>query len=67
MWLFLTRRLRTWLLLSVLVPLAGGLLRRLAAALERRNGPSSVSRALLRAAAVSDRTRPGARRGRHGR
>jgi hypothetical protein len=65
MWLFLTRRLRTWLILTVLIPLAGGLLRRAGQALERRRGPSGVSAALLKGADLSD----GARRrlGRGGR
>ncbi|MEU2347779.1 hypothetical protein [Modestobacter sp. NPDC049651] len=57
MWLFLTRRLRTWLLLTVLVPLAGGLLRRIGQALQRRNGPGAVSNALIRAGGLGDRAR----------
>ena len=61
MWLFLTRRLRMWLILTVLVPLGSGILRRLGVALERRNGPSGVSRALFRAGELGDRAR---RRGR---
>ena len=61
MWLFFTRRLRMWLILTVLVPLGSGLLRRLGVALERRNGPSGVSRALLKAGELGDRAR---RRGR---
>ena len=64
MWLFFTRRLRMWLILTVLVPLAGGLLRRIGTALERRNGPTKVSRALLKAGELGDRAR---RRGRGGR
>lgn len=57
MWLFLTRRFRTWLLLTLVVPLATGLLRRLGETLERRNGPSSVSNGLLRAGQLGDRAR----------
>jgi hypothetical protein len=57
MWLFLSSRLRTWLVLTVVVPLATGLLRRLGQGLERRRGPSSVSRALLRAGDLGDRAR----------
>jgi hypothetical protein len=57
MWLFLSRRLRTWLILTVLVPLTTGLLRRAGRSLERRNGPSRVSRALLRAGDLGDRAR----------
>ena len=57
MWLFFTRRLRMWLILTVVVPLATGVLRRLGRRLEQRNGPSSVSRALLRAGDLGDRAR----------
>jgi hypothetical protein len=64
MWLFLTRRLRMWLILTVLVPLGTSLLRRVGRGLERRNGPSRVSRALLRAGDVGDRARATLRGGR---
>jgi hypothetical protein len=64
MWLFLTRRLRMWLILTVLVPLASGVLRRLGVTLERRNGPSGISRALLKAGELGDRARARTRRGR---
>jgi hypothetical protein len=57
MWLFLTRRLRMWLILSVVVPLTSGVLRKLGRRLERRNGPSAVSRTLLRAGELGDRAR----------
>ena len=61
MWLFFTRRLRMWLILTVLVPLGSRVLRRLGLALERRSGPSGVSRALFKAGELGDRAR---RRGR---
>jgi hypothetical protein len=64
MWLFLTRRFRTWILITVLVPLASGLLRRLGQTLERRNGPSSVSNGLLKAGDLGDRARGKLRGGR---
>jgi hypothetical protein len=57
MWLFFSRRLRMWLILTVLVPLTSGLLRRVGRALERRNGPNRVSRALLGAGDLGDRLR----------
>lgn len=57
MWLFFTRRLRMWLILTVVVPLTTGVLRRAGRALERRRGPSGVSRALLKAGDVGDRAR----------
>lgn len=64
MWLFFTRRLRMWLILTVVVPLATGLLRRIGRALERRTGPSGVSRALLKAGDLGDRARTTLRGGR---
>jgi hypothetical protein len=64
MWLFFSRRLRMWLILTVVVPLATGLLRRVGRALERRNGSTGVSRALLKAGDVGDRARAGLRGGR---
>ena len=64
MWLFLTRRFRTWLLVTFLVPLASGMLRRVGQTLERRNGPSGVSNALLRAGELGDRARSRMRGGR---
>jgi hypothetical protein len=66
MWLFFTRRLRMWLILSVVVPLTSGVLRKVGRRLERRNGPSKVSRALLQAGELGDRARSalgGRRRG----
>ncbi len=64
MWLFLTRRLRVWLIVTVVVPLATGLLRRVGLALERRSGPTRVSRALLQAGDLGDRARERLRVGR---
>ncbi len=64
MWLFLTRRLRMWLILTVVVPLTTGLLRRVGRGLERRRGPAAVSNALLKAGDLGDRARAGLRGGR---
>jgi hypothetical protein len=64
MWLFFTRRLRMWLILTVLVPLGTGLLRRIGRTLERRGGPSAVSRSLLKAGDLGDRARANLRGGR---
>ncbi|WNV75761.1 hypothetical protein [Geodermatophilus sp. DSM 44513] len=64
MWLLLTSRLRTWLLLTVVVPLATGLLRRAGRALERRTGATSVTRALYKAGDLGDRARTTLRGGR---
>jgi hypothetical protein len=57
MWLFFSRRLRMWLILTVVVPLTTGVLRKVGRRLERRNGPSAVSRALLKAGDLGDRAR----------
>jgi hypothetical protein len=57
MWFFFSRRLRTWLVLTVVVPITTGLLRRMGRSLERRNGSSTVSRTLLKAGDVGDRAR----------
>jgi hypothetical protein len=57
MWLLFTRRLRMWLILSVVVPLTSGVLRKVGRRLERRNGPSRVSAALLKAGELGDRAR----------
>jgi hypothetical protein len=64
MWLFLTSRLRTWLLLTVVVPLATGLLRRVGQVLERRTGSTPVTRALYKAGDLGDRARATLRGGR---
>ena len=64
MWLFFSRKLRMWLILTVVVPLTTGLLRRAGRMLERRRGPSAVSRALLKAGDFGDRARATLRGGR---
>jgi hypothetical protein len=64
MWLFLSRRLRMWLILTVLVPFATGVLRKLGRRLERRNGPNAVSRTLLKAGDLGERARTTLRGGR---
>ncbi len=48
MWIFLTRRLRQWLVLAVAVPAALTGVRLMRQRLERRSGPSGVTRALQR-------------------
>ena len=64
MWLLLTSRLRAWLLLTVVVPLATGLLRRVGQVLERRTGSTPVTRALYKAGDLGDRARATLRGGR---
>ncbi len=57
MWLFLTRRLRMWVVLTFLAPLATTVFRGLGHALERRTGPSVVSNGLLKAGELGERAR----------
>ena len=64
MWLFFTRRLRMWLILTVVLPLTTGVLRRIGRSLERRRGPSTVSRSLLKVGDLGDRARATLRGGR---
>jgi hypothetical protein len=49
MWIFLYRRLRMWLLLSIAVPLVRILIHRLALAAERRDPSARTARAFRRA------------------
>ncbi|WP_404389787.1 hypothetical protein [Humibacillus xanthopallidus] len=46
MWAFFSRRARLWLITVLVAPLASMVLGRLGTTLERRNGPSTLSRAL---------------------
>src|ERR1700759_5622951 len=60
MWVFLTRRLRTWLLLAIALPLARAPLHRLAVGAGQRDASTRTARALRQAdstvSAVSRRT-----------
>ena len=56
----LSTRLRRWVLVVVVVPLAGHLARRLATTIERRRGPNALSRGLHRVGSLT-----GARGGRY--
>ena len=66
MWVFLTRRLRTWLLLVIALPLARFLVHRLAVAADRRDPAARRARLLSQAdsavTAVSGRVSRTARR-----
>ncbi|MPR00010.1 hypothetical protein GB931_19215 [Modestobacter sp. I12A-02628] len=57
MWLFFTRRLRTWLVLTVVVPLVSSVLRSAGLAVQRRGGPPAVSGALLKGGALAEGAR----------
>jgi len=60
MWAFFSRRLRTWLLLAIALPLTRALVHRLALAAERRDPSTRTAKALHQAdstvTAVSRRT-----------
>jgi hypothetical protein len=64
MWLLLLRRVRMWLLLTVVAPFATGLLRRMGLMLERRRGSTRLSRGLVTAGDLGDRARTSLRGGR---
>lgn len=49
MWVFLSARLRTWLLLAIALPVARFLVHRLAVAAERRDPSARTARALHQA------------------
>jgi hypothetical protein len=66
MWVFLSARLRTWLLLAIALPLTRLLVHRLAVAAERHDPSARTARALRRTdsvvTAVAGRSSRGARR-----
>ncbi len=65
MWVFLTRRIREWVLLAVLLPLAARGATSAGRALEQRaGGPTTVSKALVGLGSLGQRaTRRGRARG----
>ncbi len=46
MWLFLTARIRQWLLLAVVIPLAATLVHLIRTAIEKQTGTTKLTRAL---------------------
>jgi hypothetical protein len=63
MWAFFSRRLRTWLLLAIALPLTRALVHRVALAAERRDPSTRTSKALLQAdSAVTAVSRRAARK-----
>jgi hypothetical protein len=70
MWALLSSRLRTWLLITVVVPLIAGVTRYVATRIEQRRGANRLSRALHRVSDLGSRGRrngrvvPGTRRNR---
>ncbi|MBA3523028.1 MAG: hypothetical protein H0T85_00425 [Geodermatophilaceae bacterium] len=63
MWLFLSHRLRTWLLLTVAAPMVAKVLQGAGNAIERRRGPSTLTRGLCKAGTLLDRRRRNRSRG----
>jgi hypothetical protein len=64
MWMFLFRRLRVWVLLSIALPLARALVHRLALAADHRDPSARSARALRQAdSAVTAVSRRASRRG----
>jgi hypothetical protein len=67
MWVFLSRRLRMWLLLAIALPLARAVVHRLAVAAEHRNPSTRTARTLGHADSVVDGvSRRAARSGKRG-
>jgi hypothetical protein len=65
MWVFLSARLRTWLLLAIALPLARLVVHSLAVAAERRDRPARTAKLLVRAdSAVTVASGRSSRRGR---
>ena len=54
MWVFLSKRLRMWLLLAIALPLTRSVVHRLAVAAERRNPSTRTAHALHHADSVVD-------------
>jgi hypothetical protein len=52
MWAFFSRRLRTWLLLAIALPLTQALVHRLALTAERRDPSTRTAKTLLKADSV---------------
>lgn len=56
MWVFLSGRLRRWLLLAVAVPLATVLVRTLRTQIEKRSGSTRLTRGLAHVERLGQRT-----------
>ena len=63
MWIFITARIRQWLLLAVIVPLAATLVHLIRSAIEKRTGSTKLTRAL---SSVEELGRRKSRQGRSG-
>lgn len=59
MWLFISRRIRMWLLLTVAAPVAAKVLQGAGEAIERRRGSSLLTRTLCRGGNFLDSRRRG--------
>jgi hypothetical protein len=66
MWAFFSRRARLWLITVLVAPVASLVLGRLGTALERRKGPSTLSRGLQSGSRLLGRRRAKAQARRRG-
>lgn len=57
MWAFLSVRLRRWLIMTIAVPVLGSAARRLGDRLERKGGPTRLSRGLHKVGNMAGRRR----------
>ena len=66
MWLFITARLRQWIIFAIAVPIATAVIHLIRTRLEARSGPTRVTKVLGAVEGVGQRRRrdPGARRAR---
>jgi len=64
MWVFISKRLRMWLLLAIALPLTRAVVHRLAVAAERRDPSTRTAHTLHHADSVVDRASRRAARGR---
>ena len=62
MWLFITARLRQWLILAVVVPLASMVVHVIRTAIEKRTGQTRLTRALTTVEEIGRRKGPKGRK-----
>ena len=62
MWLFITARIRQWILFAVAIPLLTVLIRYVRMALEKRSGQTALTRGLAKLEGFGQRRKRGPRR-----
>jgi Mg-chelatase subunit ChlD len=55
MWVFLTSRIRQWIILAIAIPLATAVVRRIRTAIEKRKGETPLTRGLGKVEDLADR------------